>query len=66
MKKRTEEKREAILDAATAVFRELGFHNASMNAIAARLGGSKMTLQLLSFQGSDFSGSYPSCFPGQE
>ncbi len=44
MKKRTEEKREAILDAATAVFRELGFHNASMNAIAARLGGSKMTL----------------------
>lgn len=44
MKKRTEEKREAILEAATAVFRELGFHNASMNAIAARLGGSKMTL----------------------
>lgn len=44
MKKRTEEKREAILDAATAVFRDMGFHNASMNAIAARLGGSKMTL----------------------
>ena len=44
MKKRTEEKREAILDAATAVFREMGFHNASMNAIASRLGGSKMTL----------------------
>uniref|UniRef100_UPI003C6E777B TetR/AcrR family transcriptional regulator n=1 Tax=Oxalobacter formigenes TaxID=847 RepID=UPI003C6E777B len=39
MKKRTEEKREAILDAATAVFRDMGFHNASMNAIAARLGG---------------------------
>lgn len=44
MKKRTEEKREAILEAATAVFRDMGFHNASMNAIAARLGGSKMTL----------------------
>lgn len=44
MRKRTEEKREAILDAATAVFRDMGFHNASMNAIANRLGGSKMTL----------------------
>lgn len=44
MKKRTEEKREAILDAATAIFRDMGFHHASMNAIAARLGGSKMTL----------------------
>ncbi len=44
MKKRTEEKREAILDAATAVFRDMGFHHASMNAIASRLGGSKMTL----------------------
>lgn len=44
MRKRTEEKREAILEAATAVFRDMGFHNASMNAIASRLGGSKMTL----------------------
>lgn len=44
MKKRTEAKRQAILDAASAVFRETGFHNATMNAIAARLGGSKMTL----------------------
>ncbi len=44
MKKRTEAKREAILEAASAVFREVGFHKASMNAIAARLGGSKMTL----------------------
>lgn len=44
MKKKTEAKRQAILDAASAVFRETGFHNATMNAIAARLGGSKMTL----------------------
>ncbi|WAW10131.1 TetR/AcrR family transcriptional regulator [Oxalobacter vibrioformis] len=37
-------KRQAILDAAVQVFREMGFHNASMNIIAARVGGSKTTL----------------------
>lgn len=37
-------KRQAILDTAMQVFREMGFHNASMNIIAARVGGSKTTL----------------------
>lgn len=37
-------KRQAILDTAVQVFREMGFHNASMNIIAARVGGSKTTL----------------------
>ncbi|MDL2283544.1 TetR/AcrR family transcriptional regulator [Oxalobacter sp. OttesenSCG-928-P03] len=37
-------KRQAILDTAVQVFREMGFHNASMNIIAARVGGSKSTL----------------------
>ena len=37
-------KRQAILDTAIQVFREMGFHNASMNIIAARVGGSKSTL----------------------
>ena len=39
MKKRTEAKREAILEAASALFREVGFHKAYMNAISARLVG---------------------------
>ena len=37
-------RREAILDVAQEVFLEEGFANASMSAIAARLGGSKGTL----------------------
>ncbi len=37
-------KRQAILDTAIQVFKEMGFHNASMNIIAARVGGSKTTL----------------------
>jgi AcrR family transcriptional regulator len=41
---KTEAKRQAILDIASEVFRELGFEAASMSEIAARLGGSKTTL----------------------
>jgi len=41
---RTDDRREAIIEAATAVFREVGFGRASMNAITARAGGSKATL----------------------
>lgn len=37
-------KRQAILETAVQVFREVGFHNASMNVIASRVGGSKSTL----------------------
>lgn len=37
-------RREAILDAAAAVFMEVGFSAASMSEIAARVGGSKGTL----------------------
>ncbi len=37
-------KRQVILNVAIEVFREMGFHNASMNIIAARVGGSKSTL----------------------
>ena len=37
-------RREAILDAAEAVFLEVGFSAASMSMIAARVGGSKGTL----------------------
>jgi len=44
MRKRTEEKRQSIIDAAHAVFLEVGFHQASMMEIAARSGASKATL----------------------
>ncbi|MBS1169800.1 MAG: rutR [Burkholderiaceae bacterium] len=44
MRKKTEAKKQSILKVATEVFREMGFQNASMNEIAARLGGSKATL----------------------
>ncbi|RVU04939.1 TetR/AcrR family transcriptional regulator [Novosphingobium umbonatum] len=37
-------RRKAILDAATALFRELGFERCSMSQISARVGGSKATL----------------------
>jgi len=44
MRVRTDEKRNAILEAATAVFREVGYERASMAMIAERVGGSKTTL----------------------
>jgi AcrR family transcriptional regulator len=44
MKTKTESKRQAILKAATEVFREMGFERASMSEIRARIGGSKATL----------------------
>jgi AcrR family transcriptional regulator len=44
MKTKTEAKRQAILQAATEVFREMGFERASMSEIRARIGGSKATL----------------------
>lgn len=44
MRVRTDEKRQAILAAARAVFEEMGYARASMAAISARLGGSKATL----------------------
>ncbi|RAR50743.1 TetR family transcriptional regulator [Paraburkholderia unamae] len=44
MRKKTEEKRQSIIDAALEVFREVGFEQASMAEIAARSGASKATL----------------------
>jgi AcrR family transcriptional regulator len=44
MKSKTESKRQAILDGAAEVFREMGFERASMSDIRARIGGSKATL----------------------
>ena len=44
MRAKTEEKRQAIVDAAFEVFSEKGFEQASMSEIAARAGGSKATL----------------------
>jgi len=44
MRVKTDAKRQAILDAAGAVFREMGFAGASMTAVAERVGGSKATL----------------------
>lgn len=44
MKKKTEAKRQAILDVATLAFKELGFERTSMSEICARVGGSKATL----------------------
>ena len=44
MKSKTEAKRQAILKAASEVFREMGFERASMSDIRARIGGSKATL----------------------
>ncbi len=44
MRKKTEEKRQAIVDAAFRVFMEVGFDQASMSDIAARSGASKATL----------------------
>jgi AcrR family transcriptional regulator len=44
MRVRTEAKRDAIVEAASAVFLASGFEGASMAEIAARVGGSKATL----------------------
>lgn len=44
MKKKTEAKRQAILDVAAQAFQELGFGGTSMAEICARVGGSKATL----------------------
>jgi len=44
MRKKSEIKRNAILDAATEIFRQEGFERASMSEICARVGGSKATL----------------------
>lgn len=44
MRKKTETKREAILEHALEVFRKEGFDGASMSRIAAEVGGSKATL----------------------
>src|SRR5262245_31933033 len=44
MRVKTEERRQAIIEKAAEVFRELGFDRASMSEIAAKVGGSKATL----------------------
>lgn len=44
MRTKTEARREAILAAAKAVFEEVGFEQATMSEITARVGGSKATL----------------------
>ncbi|MBV9330321.1 MAG: TetR/AcrR family transcriptional regulator [Alphaproteobacteria bacterium] len=44
MRVRTDEKRGEILEAATEVFRDVGYERASMAMIAERVGGSKTTL----------------------
>ena len=44
MRKKSEERRQAILDIAAGIFNEMGFERASMAEISSRLGGSKATL----------------------
>src|SRR3954463_14723962 len=44
MRVRTADRRQAIIDAAMQVFREVGYERASMAMISARVGGSKATL----------------------
>ncbi|MCX8959254.1 TetR/AcrR family transcriptional regulator [Erwinia psidii] len=44
MKVKTQARREAIIEAAAALFQEMGYERASMNELARRLGGSKATL----------------------
>jgi AcrR family transcriptional regulator len=44
MRVKTEERRQAIIEKAGEVFREMGFDRASMSEIAAKVGGSKATL----------------------
>jgi AcrR family transcriptional regulator len=44
MRLKTDERRQAILEAARTVFNEVGYERASMAQISARVGGSKATL----------------------
>ncbi|SNY92140.1 transcriptional regulator, TetR family [Cohaesibacter sp. ES.047] len=44
MRVKTDEKRQEIVAVATKIFGEMGYHEASMSAISAALGGSKATL----------------------
>lgn len=44
MRVKTDERRAAIMEAAMALFHEVGYERASMAAISARVGGSKQTL----------------------
>lgn len=44
MRVRTEDRRQAIIEVASQLFREVGFERASMATISQRLGGSKGTL----------------------
>ena len=44
MRVKSDEKRQAILDTANRIFREIGFEKTSMSEIAAQVGGSKATL----------------------
>ncbi|PWC23068.1 TetR family transcriptional regulator [Brenneria roseae subsp. roseae] len=44
MRTLTEERRLAIIDAASQLFQEMGYERASMNEVAKRVGGSKATL----------------------
>ena len=44
MRVKTDDRRRAIMDAASAIFHKTGFEGASMAAISAALGGSKATL----------------------
>ena len=44
MRRKTEEKKQAIIKAAREIFKELGFERTSMSKICTRFGGSKMTL----------------------
>ncbi len=44
MRVRTEDRRQAIIEAAIELFRQVGFQRASMDMISRRLGGSKGTL----------------------
>ncbi|MFL9925700.1 TetR/AcrR family transcriptional regulator [Herbaspirillum lusitanum] len=44
MRKKSEERRQAMIDIAAEVFNEIGFEGASMAVISARIGGSKATL----------------------
>src|ERR1700740_2417826 len=44
MKVRTAQKRESIIEAAAALFAEMGYERASMSELVKRLGGSKATI----------------------
>ncbi|CAI1196495.1 A-factor-binding protein [Serratia proteamaculans] len=44
MKVRTNQRRDAIVEEAAALFQEMGYERASMNELAKRVGGSKATL----------------------